>query len=406
METDLDQTLRTITEDKINSLSDLFPHIPRTKVWYKLNSENISHNSLEELVEAIITDEELSKDDIPLECFKIYEIVAFPIERIRTEYEREGQDMEKTITKLTEAKDRINDKRSPKDLVRLLGIKEPTIRLYWSKHGYDYLKTLIAVISYEIKISTTGYTPRVQRAGKLEYTYDENQPESIELEGIYNDNENFQRIYKPFRVKLLAGLKGDINRVTEISFEIIERHLHHQTFEKKEPELEKRLSGIKASTIKANLDSKLAGSLYSTVAEKSIKPSQKLNDFNNQFQNGIHLNKPNSHKSPSYNQSDLKFNNLDLHGLQPQQAINLVGRTVTNWWAQEIRAREYDGKLHSYGSTVSFVDNLKIITGQGIHSRNGVSVIKIQIRKYLLNKNYIIEENSWGFYVTGKKLRS
>ena len=47
-----------------------------------------------------------------------------------------------------------------------------------------------------------------------------------------------------------------------------------------------------------------------------------------------------------------------------------------------------------------------IITGRGIHSTGGISTIKASVNRYLINNNYIFNQPTSSFEITGKRINN
>jgi hypothetical protein len=94
---------------------------------------------------------------------------------------------------------------------------------------------------------------------------------------------------------------------------------------------------------------------------------------------------------------------LDLHSLRLTTALQVTRRALKEWWDEEIRLREQEGNLNRYGSEARFVDPIKVITGRGIHSTGGVSVIRRQVQYLLHTSNFIYIESVGHFVVRGHK---
>lgn len=83
------------------------------------------------------------------------------------------------------------------------------------------------------------------------------------------------------------------------------------------------------------------------------------------------------------------------------EALALTKRVLDAWWQEEIEQRIEHGKLNLYGSSGVFVNNLLIVTGRGIHSANGVSIIRRYVKDHLVRNGYIFEEGIGNFEVQG-----
>lgn len=95
---------------------------------------------------------------------------------------------------------------------------------------------------------------------------------------------------------------------------------------------------------------------------------------------------------------------LDFHGFLCNDALLVLRACLDKWWMEELTQRELHNQKLSM-SQVANVSPLKVITGRGIHSDNGFSKLKREIRKFLDKNNYKYLEDSAYFVVVGKKTR-
>lgn len=96
---------------------------------------------------------------------------------------------------------------------------------------------------------------------------------------------------------------------------------------------------------------------------------------------------------------------VDLHGKTALEALTLTRNVLDAWWQEEIEQRIEHGKLNLYGSLAVFVDNLLIITGRGIHSVNGVSIVRRYVKDYLVRNRYVFDERVGNFEIKGMRKR-
>ncbi|CCK68332.1 Cue2p KNAG_0A06770 [Huiozyma naganishii CBS 8797] len=95
---------------------------------------------------------------------------------------------------------------------------------------------------------------------------------------------------------------------------------------------------------------------------------------------------------------------LDFHGYQPQTAVSVLRVALRRWWDAEIEERELHAKrLHA--TNVMYMEKLTVVTGRGIHSINGKSKVKIQVKRFLQENAYVFWEEQSYFLVIGKKTR-
>jgi len=113
---------------------------------------------------------------------------------------------------------------------------------------------------------------------------------------------------------------------------------------------------------------------------------------------------PQSHESDIDYTLNHLFENykLDFHGLLPSQAVGILSKALRKWWNTELEERELSRKRLNLVN-VCCVNPLIIITGRGIHSIGGVSKVRIQVKKFLKNNNYVFDEEPSFFTVYGRR---
>ncbi|QPG72981.1 hypothetical protein FOA43_000285 [Brettanomyces nanus] len=95
-------------------------------------------------------------------------------------------------------------------------------------------------------------------------------------------------------------------------------------------------------------------------------------------------------------------NQIDLHGLLVDSALQCCKEAVSSWWQDEINARVIHGDSLRPEKAVH-VEYFRVVTGRGMHSAGGVPRIKHSVRKYLTRSHYIFEEESSALIVRGKR---
>ncbi|CAI8499860.1 unnamed protein product [Hanseniaspora opuntiae] len=96
---------------------------------------------------------------------------------------------------------------------------------------------------------------------------------------------------------------------------------------------------------------------------------------------------------------------VDLHGETVAGALMTISNSVRNWWHRELYLRGNKATRMQDAKSLKalYTGPLKIITGKGLHSKNGISIIRIQCRNYLRLNFYTFEEHEGHFIVTGRK---
>ncbi|XBW37158.1 hypothetical protein QEN19_002736 [Hanseniaspora menglaensis] len=149
--------------------------------------------------------------------------------------------------------------------------------------------------------------------------------------------------------------------------------------------------------IKNSTTSKSSKKTY-TVKKYSIVTKQKPSFF---FSKSLQLT-----EAPcEYSYKFTTGKKIDLHGYTGKEAITLISGLLSDWWNEELLQREAKATKEQQIKThkAQFVAVLEIVTGKGLHSESGKSVLKKRCKTYLLNQNYTFVENSGSFVVTGRK---
>ncbi|KAI5956579.1 hypothetical protein KGF54_001054 [Candida jiufengensis] len=237
------------------------------------------------------------------------------------------------------------------------------------------------------------------------YKYNPMSPESTELWHLYTNNQQLQILQKSFLMKALEFFQGNCDKVIELAFE---------------------LNDNKPATLASNFNKLNLGN-SSIVPQIKFAPKQQTDSYlllNQKFEkyqskrktnttnNNTNNNNNNNSKSTilttsmenqRWNQY-LNNSQLDLHDFKLIDAIKLTKLVLNHWWNQEIQLRIQDGKLNKFGNLVQFVDEICLITGRGIHSINGISIIRKYVKDYLIKNKYIYDEGVGRFIVKGKRV--
>lgn len=95
-------------------------------------------------------------------------------------------------------------------------------------------------------------------------------------------------------------------------------------------------------------------------------------------------------------------NKIDFHGYSPQQTLSTLNQVMIHWWDEEMKQRELN-KKNLNQQTVQCLDPMTVITGRGIHSINGRSPVRFQVKRYLQLNGYLFHEEPALFEVYGKR---
>lgn len=212
------------------------------------------------------------------------------------------------------------------------------------------------------------------------FIYSDNAEEMKELEGIIASNVDFRSINPIFIKNVLKYYNGSVGQTIDCLILIITNKGSKFTFINNNSEENKF---IDRNTWKLRKSNKMATApviTHNTYITQSL-PSQKTNTFlHNLFDNY----------------------RLDFHGLSPSQATDILSKALTKWWNKEMEEREVSNRRLNLVN-VCCVNPLIVITGRGIHSVGGISKVRIQVRKYLKNSNFVFDEESSFFVIYGKK---
>ncbi|KAI5964125.1 uncharacterized protein KGF55_002067 [Candida pseudojiufengensis] len=258
-------------------------------------------------------------------------------------------------------------------------------------------------LNSKIKPSTTTTTKLVSST----YKYNPNLPEVLDLWHIYSTNKSLQFLNKEFLIKALEFFQGNCEKVIELAFELNENKPDSlsSAFKKNgKSKVTKSIPIIPNTTMSftpyvENSNNSLNQNFekYNTKRRRSSGSNSQLSSTTSTSTSSL-----NSIQLERYN-NYLQNSELDLHRLTSIESLQLIKFTLKNWWSTELKLRIEDGKLNKYGSIIKFIDPLLIITGRGIHSINGQSIIRKFVKDYLFKNKFIFDEELGIFFVKGKK---
>ncbi|CCD27399.1 Cue2p NDAI_0K02080 [Naumovozyma dairenensis CBS 421] len=247
-----------------------------------------------------------------------------------------------------------------------------------------------------------------QETGKP-FRYSANDPNVIELNSIINDDSNLplKSINPLFYKNCLRFFNGDINKIIPLALFIIKDNLANATFIHN--------LGTKENNVNPNDDTsnykfiEVTSSSSKRKATKKHKSTSRSNSADN-LSISTPLQQPNNFKD--YQREGLQMISnlfetytLDFHGFQSSDAINILKLGLNKWWSKELLEREINSKKYSItkSNKVIYLKPLTLITGRGLHSVGGVPRIKIQVKKYLNQNNFVYWEEPSFFIVEGKR---
>lgn len=418
--------LDTVDMVKIKQLQELFPHKSESNLVHIVKSHRMK--SIELLVEQLVIEDTTGNQctqELPLEVYKLYEILPYlSLEEIQQEYVSNDKNFELTVLKLSQSEDK-SDTNNATKLARLCHQSEQVAAEYLESSDGDYTKALINLVLHEVNLQKPEDTispktfSRVQRHKakpntKPSYVFRQSNREVVELNQLYEDSDEMKLISKEFLQKLLISVKGDLNKLIEITGLIFECQYQNLTFEEmwnlnddkmKYSEVvstsKKPLNQVRLTNTTKNVKRVLP---FISTSKGSRASSQSFSPITGQgpiSSNPISSN-PTSSKAQVI-QNYHSTGRLDLHQLLVDEAMSISKQIINEWWQSEHVMRVNEGKLHKYGNLVMFVDPLQVVTGRGLHSSGGKPKIKLRVGKFLKENLYVYEEETWGYIISGKR---
>lgn len=228
-------------------------------------------------------------------------------------------------------------------------------------------------------------TPKI--LPKTTYSYSESSKEARELREIVQSNAAMRCINRTFLKRALTFYKGNLSMTVSLASHIIDADLSSATFKSPQDISALELKrGFQLTTIKSQ---KNLSSSRTTACSSQDGPLKLQNDEN--YEKGLRMI-DNLFEAPR----------LDFHGFVPKDAIDVLRICLVKWWKEELSKREINRHKLSI-SRVLNVSPLEVVTGRGIHSVGGVSTLKIKVRRFLNDNNYLFSEEPAYFIVEGKK---
>ncbi|QLL30607.1 hypothetical protein HG536_0A04250 [Torulaspora globosa] len=230
----------------------------------------------------------------------------------------------------------------------------------------------------------TEITPQPRCSDDM-YMFPESSAKFEELEEILQSNPTMRSISKAFLKRALTFYRGNLSMTTSLALHIIEADLQSATYKSRVDFLDME-KGFKISA--ENFPRRQA---------TSSGPNKPSTFDPLELQNDEHYR-----KSQEMIAKIFDVPRLDFHGFTPKNAIIILEICLDKWWMQELSEREMNRQKLSISRALNVVP-LKVITGRGIHSVGGVSTLKIRVRRYLNDNNYLYSEESAYFIIEGKK---
>lgn len=306
-------------------------------------------------------------------------------------------------------------------IVKITNITSKQARsLYFSNDHDPYLTVINAINGYTGTQSAPAaiVIPSGQRVqGATPHAYEEQETPRISLQELslkYQDihqmqllSPRFLKFDKPFVEKCLGLFDGDVDRAWKLLGWLLDNKP-----KTKGPQWKQIVSSSnnvkpsRSSSTSVSTPPELSGSLRDNKEkQKRTKDPHVTAYYQQEYaklkrQEVETISRSHSEDENSRVRQAAKSGVLDVHFLPVENALSATKRTLAEWWSEELNLRETNGIKQSHNC--SLVDPIKVLTGRGIHSKGGVSRIKVAVRK-LLEGTYNYEEESSYFLVYGKR---
>ncbi|RCK64996.1 Ubiquitin-binding protein CUE2 [Candida viswanathii] len=377
------QRTEPVYDDKVYQLREMFPNIDNATIDRKLRENN---SNLEDTTTALLT---LPSTEF-LSVVSQHKFTA-----------NEWNQVSGLVTKIT----------------NFLGVNEDTFVLdssdivhYVRKSGCNYYDALVGIlmncrplVMQTVRKQQVG--GRVQRGGggkkgsarpvktitklvKSNYRYNPISNEAKELWDLAPSNEQLKSINKTLLINALEFFQGNVYKVIELVSELSSNQTPQHTIT---AAVQRQQQPVLKFVPKVENDpyilikNKFKNYATTRSAQHNTTFSASSNEQNRFYQY-------------------MESGQVDLHGLRLAEAMKLTKLVLQHWWDEEAKNRELQGHINRFGDKAS-IGPVKVITGRGIHSANGVSILKRYVREYLKNNKYVFEEEIGSFEVTGKKRR-
>lgn len=397
---DFDLTVDYLSDDsqsKLHSLYSMFPTVPSNDIRSALEEHN---GNVEKATEIILNTQFIAQLQVQEKRKKFVPLESEPAPETKGWSEIES-DIEK--------------------ILKLTGITSKQARsLYYSNDHDPYLAVLNAVNGYAGPQSAPAaiMVPSGQRVqGAIPKRYEEHKiPKKLssnELSLKYDQvhqmqflSPRFLKFDKPFVEKCVGLLDGDVDSTwTLLSWLLSNKP------KSKGPQwtqLNSSSNSFKSfeSSPSTSSSPEVSGSLRDSKEKLLRTKDPHVTAYYQQEYAKLKKQEIDASKRSHLNEEDSRVDQaarsgmLDLHLLPVENALNATKRTLAEWWNEELSLRETNGVKKSHNC--SLVDPIKVLTGRGIHSKGGISRIKIAVRKFL-EGSYNYEEESSYFLVYGKR---
>jgi hypothetical protein len=252
--------------------------------------------------------------------------------------------------------------------------------------------------------NTKSINSSSDKIDKEPYVYSESNSEVIYLGEIVSADKTLVNISWEFYINCLIYFEGEISKVLELVFFIIEKDGIEATY--KETKLDysqiaqsKKLTTKNSSKVTGKRQTRQLPSV--SLPQKSYTPSASSTNRREDLElDGVQL-------SLQRRQLHLakQEDRIDLHHFNVKNAKFTCSKALDEWWSDELKMREDVGKSEP-GKIARLLEPFIIITGRGIHSDGGISKVRQAINAMLNKSPYIYDEPEVGvFKVKGRKNR-
>lgn len=224
---------------------------------------------------------------------------------------------------------------------------------------------------------------------KAPYVYSPDTEEAKEVQEILRSNLALRAVNPTFLKQALVFYKGDVPKTISLALLIIDSNCAKDTYNTDRSSQDIYAKDFLPTSNIGNKQRVNQRQYQKSIDTNELDPCAFQNEEH--FTTGCHMV-----------QNIFSISRLDFHGFVPNDAIQVLQACLEKWWKYELREREMKSQ-NLYISKVANVNPLEIVTGRGLHSVGGISRLKIRVKKYLNDHNYIYWEEPSYFIIEGKK---
>lgn len=436
----------------MNTLTDLFPILQHDELRARLQSSQ----DIEYLIDTLFAEQERNLiEEYSLDAYRLHEM--FPSHSLQ-DLERELNANDGNIENATiaillnrwehKAPSRPVPKKEPKkptnsswstfsdfsaQLSKITGLPVTHTSSYLHRSQGTFINALIAIITTHKapEPQPTNDKPprggRVQRGGAkggsrrgngssekvFTYKFNPNSSEAQELRALYLSNPQMKTINEVFVNTALTFFRGNVDRTIEVIMLVLDHGAAPLTYPNSmEPATNAQKTVVSTNPVidLSSQSSEKYRAMYNVLRQRITNQTstgtkdhyrEVLKESRRQFWQSI----ASEEEDRKQRAIDAAFNSLslDLHGLLVPSALEAAREVLGAWWAYEIEQRHTHGQLSKFGVSTVFAGPLRVITGRGIHSKSGVSQVKIQVRKLLDLERYAYDDDGGSYAVYGKR---